>query len=185
MFNTNNLIKFGASACAALLILLFANWAADSMYKVADDAHHGDNADDHGEEDHGPTRGFVIAMAEDEDAGAEEEVVEVSFAEIYAAADPGEGERAFRKCQSCHKLGDGENGTGPHLYALLDRPIGGVDGFAYSDDLANHGGTWTPEELDAWLEDPKAYAPGSKMVLKTNKVEDRANLIAYLATIGG
>ncbi len=185
MLNTNNLIKLGASVCAALLILLFANWAASSMYKVADDAHHGDHAGDHGEEDHGPTRGFVIAAVGEADEGAEEEVVEVSFAEIYAAADPADGEKAFRKCQACHKLGDGENGTGPHLYALLDRPIGGVDGFAYSDDLANHGGTWTVDELNVWLEDPKAWAPGSKMVLKTNKVEDRAALIAYLATIGG
>jgi len=180
MFNTNNLIKFGASA-AALLILLFANWAASSMYKVAEDAGHGE----HGEEDHGPTRGFVIAMAEEADAGAEEAAVEVSFADVYAAADPAEGESAFRKCQSCHKLGDGENGTGPHLFGVLDRPIGGVDGFAYSDDLAGNGGTWTPEELNVWLEDPKAYAPGSKMVLKTKDIEDRANLIAYLATIGG
>ena len=180
MFNTNNLIKLGASACAALLILLFANWAASAMYKVAADDHGA-----HGEEDHGPARGFVIAAVEDEDHGAEEEVVEVAFADIYAAADVAAGEKAFKKCQSCHKLGDGENGTGPHLYGLLDRPIGSVAGFAYSDDLAGHGGTWTPEELNVWLEDPKAFAAGSKMVLKTKKVEDRANLIAYLATIGG
>ena len=179
MFNTNNLMKFGASAIAALLILLFANWAASAMYRVAEDTGHGD-------EEHETPRGYVIAAMDDEDHGGEEEAaVEVSFEEVYAAADPAAGEKAFKKCQTCHKLEDGENGTGPHLYGLVGRAIGGVDGFPYSDNLAAIGGTWTPEELNLWLEDPKAYSAGSKMVLKTKDIEDRADLIAYLATIGG
>lgn len=178
MLNTNNLIKFGASAAAALLILLFASWAASSIYKVAEDTGHGD-------EDHEVTRGYVIASAEEGDQGGGEEEAEIPFEEILAAADPADGESAFKKCQACHKVEDGANGTGPHLYNVVGRAIGSVAGFAYSDGLANHGGTWTPEELNAWLEDPKAYSPGSKMVLKTGKVEDRAALIAYLATIGG
>ncbi len=179
MFNTNNLMKFGASAIAALLILLFANWAASAMYQVAEDTGHGD-------EEHETPRGYVIAAMDAEGhGGAEADAVEVSFEEVYAAADAAAGEKAFKKCQTCHKLEDGENGTGPHLYGLVGRAIGTVDGFPYSDNLAANGGTWTPEELNLWLEDPKAYSAGSKMVLKTKKIEDRANLIAYLATIGG
>ena len=179
MFNTNNLIKFGASACAALLILLFANWAASAIYQVAEDTGHGENGE---EEVH---RGFVIAAMDAEGAGEEADVVEVSFEEIYAAADPAAGEKAFKKCQACHKIEDGANGVGPHLHGVVGRPIGSVPGFAYSDDIASHGGNWTPEDLNLWLEDPKAFAGSSKMVLKTKDIEDRANLIAYLATIGG
>lgn len=177
MLNTNNLIKFGASAAAALLILLFANWAASSIYQVAEDTGHGDA-------EHEVTRGFVIAAVGEGDHGGAEQTVEVSFEEVYAAADPAAGEKAFKKCQACHKVEAGQNGTGPTLYGVVGRAIGSVEGFAYSDGIASHGGTWTPEELNKWLEDPKAYSPGSKMVLKTNKVEDRADLIAYLATFG-
>ncbi len=52
--------------------------------------------------------------------------------------------------------------------------------------LALQGGTWTPEEIDAYITNPKDYAPGNKMTFAgLKKIEDRANLIAYLATIGG
>ncbi len=185
MFNTNNLIKFGASAAAALLILLFANWAASSMYQVAEDAGHGA----HGDEDHAEVkRGYVIAAMEDDDHGGEDEaVVEVSFAEVFAAADAAKGEKEFKACKACHKLEDGANSTGPHLYGSVDRAIASVDGFGYSDALvALQGGTWSPEELQLYIENPKDYAPGNKMTYKGMKdIEDRANLIAYLATIGG
>lgn len=182
MFTTNNLIKFGASACAALLILLFANWGASAIYQVAEDTGHGE----HGEEDHGPARGFVIAAMDAEDHG-DEEVVEVSFDEVYATADAAKGEGEFRACKACHKLEDGANSTGPHLWGLIDRPIASVDGFGYSDALlALQGENWTPQHLNDWIHDPKGYAPGNKMTYKGMKdIEDRANLIAYLATIGG
>ncbi|MFT5272334.1 MAG: cytochrome c, partial [bacterium] len=45
---------------------------------------------------------------------------------------------------------------------------------------------WTPENLNAFLENPKGYAPGTAMNYRgLRKIEDRANLIAYLASIGG
>ncbi len=181
MFNTTNLIKFGASAAAALLILLFANWAASAMYQVAADEGHGD-------EDHAPARGYVIAALEEEDHGGEEEVVvEVNFDEVYAAADAGKGEGEFKACKSCHKLEDGANSTGPSLFGVVGRPIASVGDFGYSDALLGLAGSaWTPEELQAYIQNPKDYAPGNKMNYKGMKdVEDRANLIAYLATIGG
>ncbi|HCQ65164.1 MAG TPA: cytochrome c family protein [Rhodobacteraceae bacterium] len=184
MFNTNNLMKFGASAIAALLILLFANWAASSMYKVADDAGHGE----HGDEEHETPRGYVIAAMDAEDHGDEpEDVVEVSFEEVYAAADAAAGEKEFKACKACHKLEDGANSTGPYLWGLVDRPMAAVADFGYSDALtALQGGSWTPDEIQKYIENPKDYAPGNKMTYKGMKdIEDRANLIAYLATIGG
>ncbi len=45
------------------------------------------------------------------------------------------------------------------------------------------GDTWTPENLDAFLLNPKGYMPGTKMSFAgLPKPEDRANLIAWLAT---
>ena len=47
--------------------------------------------------------------------------------------------------------------------------------------LAMAADAWTPENLDAFLTNPKGYAPGTKMSFAgLPKVEDRANLIKYL-----
>jgi cytochrome c len=80
---------------------------------------------------------------------------------------------------------DGTDGTGPHLNGVVGRAIASVGGFGYSDGLkALAAKSWTPEELDHWLENPKGYAPGNKMSFAgLPKVEDRANLVAYLASL--
>jgi len=51
--------------------------------------------------------------------------------------------------------------------------------------LPGLGGNWEPARLDGFLESPKNYASGTKMGFAgIKKPEDRADLIAYLATIG-
>jgi len=118
---------------------------------------------------------------------AEAEAAEVTdassgFAAKVAAADPADGQKVWRQCQACHKLEDGRNGVGPHLANIVDRPIASVDGFRYSNALQDLSDkAWTVDELNAWLEDPKAYAPGNKMSYRgLRKEEDRAALIAYM-----
>jgi cytochrome c len=45
-------------------------------------------------------------------------------------------------------------------------------------------GAWTPENISSFIESPRAYAPGTKMAYNGMRdVEDRADLIAYLATL--
>lgn len=175
MFDTMTLTKGVASICAAMLVFLFATWGADVLYSTAP-ASHGDG---HGEE---------VAQAYTIDTGAAagggEAVAEgPAFAEVYAAADAGAGEKTWSKCKACHKL-DGTDGTGPHLNGVVGRAKAAAAGFGYSDALvAMASESWTPENLDAFLTNPKAYAPGTKMSFAgLPKVEDRANLIAYLAT---
>ena len=52
--------------------------------------------------------------------------------------------------------------------------------------MASHGGDWTPEALNEFLEKPRDYMPGTAMSFNgLNKIGDRANLVAYLQTIGG
>lgn len=179
MFDTMTFTKAGAAVCAALLIFLFSNWAADALYSTEVAEHgggHGDEADDHG-----PTQGYVIASLEaNDDAEEQEEVVEVSFEDVFAEADAGSGERVYNKCKACHKL-DGSNGTGPYLDGVVGREVAAVDGFGYSDAMASFGGEWTPEVLQAFLENPRENMPGTKMSFAgLDDIEDRADLIAYL-----
>jgi cytochrome c len=107
---------------------------------------------------------------------------------LLAAADPAAGERVFAKCVSCHTIEQGgANGIGPNLYGSIGTPIGThVAGFAYSSALADHGGEWTYENLDEWLESPRGFAPGTKMSFAgLSSPEDRANVIAYMHANGG
>ncbi len=107
-----------------------------------------------------------------------------------AEGDAAKGEKVFRKCQACHMVGDeAENRVGPVLNGIVGREIAAVEDFDYSDalkELAAADGTWTPEELAAFLEKPRDFAKGTKMSFAgLRKEEERADVIAYLATFGG
>jgi cytochrome c len=170
MFDTMTITKAFGSLCGAMLVLLLGGWAAEGLY----------NVDRHGED---PVRGYVIIQEEADMAELEQEVVEIAFADVYAAADAGAGERLWRQCQACHALNPGQNGVGPYLHGVVGRPKHSAEGFSYSDALLSQDGDWTPENISAFLENPRGYAPGTAMAYNgMSDVEDRANLIAYLAT---
>ena len=178
MFDTMTVTKAVAGVCGALLILLLGNWGASALYAVGGGGH----GKGHGDGEHHAA--YIIEVAEEGGAGAAVEEGP-SFEELLAAADAGKGEKVFGKCKSCHKLEDGANSTGPHLYALVGRNVGAVDGFGYSGKLSEAADVWTYENLDAFLTSPKKFAPGTSMGFAgLKKAEDRANLIAYLETIG-
>jgi cytochrome c len=91
----------------------------------------------------------------------------------------------FRKCQSCHQVGEGAvNRTGPELNGVLGRVIGSVEGFRYSGPFtaAHDAGTvWDAASLDAFLENPRGAMAGTKMSFAgLRNAEDRAAVIAYL-----
>ena len=104
---------------------------------------------------------------------------------MAADCDLALGEKSFRACKACHKLEDGKNGVGPHLFGIVDRPVAAVDGFKYSKAMVGYaeGGTvWDTERLDRYLLKPKAEVKGTKMAYGGLKKDDRrAALICYLA----
>lgn len=111
-----------------------------------------------------------------------------ALATLLATGDVAKGEAVFAKCTACHTIAQGgADGIGPNLYAIVGKPIGKhAAAFAYSSDLAGHGGDWSFENLDAWLKSPKAFASGTKMTFAgLGKPEDRANLILFLLQNGG
>lgn len=107
-----------------------------------------------------------------------------SFAELMAGADADRGARQWNKCKACHTLEkDGGNRTGPNLYGIVGRTVAALDDFRYSGAIEALGTSiWTYEMVDEWLANPQAVAKGSKMVLAVPKADQRADLIAYLAT---
>ncbi|MFN7051191.1 MAG: c-type cytochrome, partial [Gemmobacter sp.] len=126
------------------------------------------------------------------DAAPAEPVSAEAPAAAPAAADPAlvaAGEKVFKKCAACHKLGEGaKNGTGPVLNGIVGHAAGAVDGFKYSKplaDMAAGGLIWDDAALQAFLENPKGFMKGTKMsFVGLKKPEDRAAVIAYLSTFG-
>lgn len=101
----------------------------------------------------------------------------------YADADLEAGRQHFRRCATCHTLGDGgRDGVGPNLHGLFGREVGTHGNFPYSPALQEADFTWSPEELDSWLSDPRGYLPGNRMSFAgLREEEDRRDLIGYLA----
>jgi cytochrome c len=175
MFDTMTMTKAVAGVCGALLVFLLGNWAAGGIYAMGAGGHGGNGEGE-------VAQAYVIDTGASEAPADGAEETAVDFATLYAAADAAAGEKVFAKCKACHKL-DGADGTGPHLNGIVDKAKAASAGFGYSEALlAMAGDTWTPENLDAFLTNPKGYAPGTKMSFAgLPKPEDRANLIAYLA----
>lgn len=84
-------------------------------------------------------------------------------------ASPEEGERLFteRGCRGCHAVGADEHG--------------GVS--ARVPHLAGIGSKVTPEWLDAWVADPKAYNPDTAMPKVELTDGERHAVVAYLLTL--
>ncbi|MFZ2872316.1 c-type cytochrome [Zavarzinia sp.] len=103
---------------------------------------------------------------------------------LAVAQDVTDGEKVFKKCMSCHSVKAGENKVGPSLFGIVDRPVASVEGFKYSEAMKAKGGAWTEAELDPYLLNPKQAVPGTHMsFMGLKKAEDRAAIIAYLATL--
>ncbi len=132
--------------------------------------------------------GYALPEPEAVAAGPVEEVPSVPLAVLLASASVDRGASAVRKCQSCHNFGEGEpNKQGPNLYNIVDAPKAHADGFAYSDILLQQkaeGQVWSYDNLNHFLENPRGYAPGTKMAFAgVRSPEERADILAYLQTL--
>lgn len=137
----------------------------------------------HTEDPEGEEMGYFI----EETAAADGEASGPPLATLLASADVAHGATVFKKCAACHTVdAGGANGIGPNLHGVLGEAIGqGAGGFAFSDALSSVGGQWTFDQMDAWLQSPRKFAPGTKMTFAgLGDPQDRADVIAYLNSQG-
>jgi cytochrome c len=134
-------------------------------------------------------QGFAVEVAEaatGEQPAAEEAAPAVSLGTLLASADAAKGQTVFKACAACHDVSKGgPNKVGPNLWGVVGRPHGVHEGFAYSEAMAAlKDKPWDYAALNEFLANPKKAVPGTKMAYGgLKKDEDRANLLAYLATL--
>lgn len=115
----------------------------------------------------------------------ETELADADGVSPFLAGDAAEGEKVFRRCRACHRVEEGANVVGPTLYKVVGREVASVEGFSYSPAMEAHGGSWTPEALSEFLEDPQGDIPGNKMGFAgLKKEQERIDVITYLNGLG-
>ena len=126
-----------------------------------------------------------------------------AFAESHIAGDIEAGEKAFKKCATCHVVIDDEGQvlagkkakTGPNMYGIIGRQAGTVEGFRYGKSIVAAGEAgliWDLDNFAVYAQDPKAFlkeylddkSARSKMSYKVREEEDAVNIGAFLASLG-
>ena len=102
-----------------------------------------------------------------------------SATSALASGDAVAGEKVFKKCKACHVADAEKHKTGPHLVNIMGRAAGSVDGYKkYSKAMKSSDIVWNEETLDGYLEKPKAYVKGTRMVFAgLGKEADRTNVM--------
>lgn len=138
------------------------------------------------------TRGYTIAGAEDgdEEGGFGDAMAKDAPESILAflgAADVASGEKTFKtKCATCHTPEQGgAHKQGPNLWSIVGSGKAGKSGFSYSSAMQEKAGSWGFQELSEFLTKPAKYVKGTRMAFAgLKKPQDRADLIAYLNSLG-
>lgn len=102
---------------------------------------------------------------------------------VCAVAGPAaaQNDPSFASCAACHTVKPNQNRLGPTLYGIVGAKKAAVAGFAYSPALKAAKGVWSEAELDAYLANPRAALPGTRMVYAgMPDAAKRKRLIAWL-----
>jgi cytochrome c len=132
--------------------------------------------------------GFEIAVKEAAPGGGAGEKKEPSqpIEALLASASVEKGQATAKQCQACHTFEKGgPNRVGPNLWNIVNDKRGeDRGGFNFSAAMKAKGGTWTYEELDKFLTNPRGYIPGTNMTFAgLTRDQQRADVIAYLRTL--
>ncbi|RKO99196.1 hypothetical protein CXG81DRAFT_28019 [Caulochytrium protostelioides] len=96
------------------------------------------------------------------------------------------GAKLFKtRCAQCHVTDAGApSKVGPNLHGVFGRTSGQQEGFTYSKNMIAKAIVWDDQTIYDYLENPKKYVPGTKMVFPGfKKPKDRADMVAYLKSV--
>jgi cytochrome c len=107
------------------------------------------------------------------------------FASSALAADDQAVNRGLmvyeNNCAGCHSVA--ANRIGPLHAGIVGRRAGSVKDFSYSAALKKSELVWSRDLLVKWLTDPEQVIPGQAMGFRLGNMQDRMDVVAYLATL--